>query len=444
MRKTKKLLSVLLSFCLLGGLVGCGNQSNTGSTAGKDNSQGTMAVKQEEKQKLEVWMISMGTKTDAYVDGFKEKYPEVDFKVTWYADDDLKTQSKIAIDSGVVPDIFVGHAGTDFESYYRSGILKDITDLVNKNGFEKRVNSDFFEPYQADKKMYGYPIGGLTTWQTLYINRDLFKQCGITTDPKTIEDLTAVAKTMKDQGVAPLAIGNKDEWPAVILFGDYYAQQAKDYSIVYDIIEGRDKFTENEVIKKAFTTVVDLGKNSVYMPGFSSTDQNTAIQTFAAGQAAMLYCGSWWAGIAGGTDLGFDLDVIALPLMEGVTDNASVQLCSDIALLPTKDCNEEALTKFLDYMTDGGFYTAYSNELNAYAINPDLNDKLEMDPVFKKEPILRQFDKPVLSPFFDWVFPTEVTTELKTSFQMAISGEITVDDALARIQKVMDKNIVTK
>ena len=61
-----------------------------------------------------------------------------------------------------------------------------------------------------------------------------------------------------------------------------------------------------------------IEKNGAYMSGFSSTDHNTAIQAFAAGQTAMLYCGSWWSSIAGGTDNGFTLDVIQLPLMEGL------------------------------------------------------------------------------------------------------------------------------
>ena len=87
---------------------------------------------------------------------------------------------------------------------------------------------------------------------------------------------------------------------------------------------------------------MELGQNGAYMSGFSSTDHNTAIQAFAAGQTAMLYCGSWWSRIAGGTDNGFTLDVIQLPLMEGLTDNVSVQLCADIALLPTKDANESS------------------------------------------------------------------------------------------------------
>ncbi len=445
----KKLFSILLICCMMLSLTACNKSNSDGNDASStDKAEGDSKVTDSKEAtdggSLDVWMISQGTKTDAYAEAFADAYPEIDFSITWYSDDDLKTQSKIALDSGVVPDVFAGHAGTDFQDYYNSGLLLDITSLLKDSQTYDRISEGYYGPYTVEDKIYGYPIAGLTTWQTLYINRDILKECGITEDPKTVSDLIELSSKISEKGYAPIAIGNLDEWPAVILFGDYYAQLEKDMSVTNNIMEGTDTFTNNQSIRTAFQTVVDLGQAGAFMPGFASTDQNTAIQTFAAGQAAMLYCGSWWSGIAGGTDLGFDLDVIQLPLIDGLTDNASVQLCSDVALLATKDCNKDALTKFIDYLTDGGYYKTYAEELSAFTISSDtsINDNLNLDKVFTKEPIMRQFEKPVLSPFFDWVFPAPVTTKLKSAFQEAIAGNISVDDALAQVQAIMDKNPV--
>ncbi len=445
----KKLLSILLISCIMITLTACstnkqGNNDVSTTDGAEKNSESTVTEGGTGGGALDVWMISQGSKTDAYAEAFADAHPEIDFTITWYSDDDLKTQSKIALDSGVVPDVFAGHAGTDFQDYYNSGLLLDMTTLLKESGTYNRISEGYFGPYTIEDKIYGYPVAGLTTWQTLYINRDIMKECGITTDPKTVSDLIDISPKINEKGYAPLAIGNLDEWPAIILFGDYYAQQEKDMTVTDNIMTGKDTFTDNQSIRTAFQTVVDLGQAGTYMPGFASTDQNTAIQTFAAGQAAMLYCGSWWSGIAGGTDLGFDLDVIQLPLVDGLSDNASVQLCSDVALLATKDCNKDALKKFIDYLTDGGYYKTYAEELSAFTISSDtsINENLKLDEVFTKEPIMRQFAKPVLSPFFDWVFPAPVTTELKTVFQEAIAGNMSVDDALAKVQAVMDENLV--
>ena len=44
-------------------------------------------------------------------------------------------------------------------------------------------------------------------------------------------------------------------------------------------------------MKSAMETLADLGSSNVFMSGFASSDQNEAIQSWAAGQVAMLYNG---------------------------------------------------------------------------------------------------------------------------------------------------------
>ena len=445
MKTLKKMLLLVLAMAMLLSIAACAAKtdepapSTDATPAADETTQTTEAA--ADKESLEVWAISNGTETDQYLRDFASAYPEVDYTITFYSDDDLKTQSKIALDSGVVPDVFFGHAGADFKEYYASGILKDITQMIKDNGTYERIESGYFAPYSVDGKIYGYPETVLTTWQTLYVNRDIFDACGITEDPTTIDELIAVCNTIRENGYDPIAIGDKDGWPAVILCGDYYAQQTTDYGELNKILTGEDTFTNNETFRNAFSTVVELGLNGAYMSGFSSTDQNTAIQAFAAGQTAMLYCGSWWSGVAGGTDNGFTLDVIQLPLMDGPNDCASIQLCADVAFLPTKDANDSALSKFFDYVSEGGYWTVKANETNSFTMVAELNESLNLDPVFLKEPIIRQFEKPVLAPFFDNMFPAAVLTEMETAFQQAIAGEITVDQALENIQAVMDQNL---
>jgi raffinose/stachyose/melibiose transport system substrate-binding protein len=394
------------------------------------------------KEKVSLWAISSGENIESYEAAFGDIYQDFDYEFTSFADDDLKTQSKIALDSGNVPSTFQVHAGSDFAEFYNSGLLVDITDLIKETGADKKISAGYFGPYSVDGKIYGVPASGITNWQTLYVNKDLFKQAGISEYPRTIPELIETSKILEEAGIAPIAIGNKDEWPAVILFGDYYAQQEEDLGLVNDIMSGKKKFTNSETMKKSLETIVKLGQESCYMPGFSSTDMQTAIQVFAAGKAAMLYCGTWWTGIVGGVDQGFDVDVFQLPLIEGLEDNASVQLCADTAMVFTSDTSSEAIKSFIEFFITDEFWKAVSIDNSAYAIIPEVNDMIERDPLFESEPIIRQFDKPVLSPFFDWVFPTEVTSAMKTNFQLAISGTLSVDEALTEIQKVMDQNLV--
>jgi ABC-type glycerol-3-phosphate transport system substrate-binding protein len=178
------------------------------------------------------------------------------------------------------------------------------------------------------------------------------------------------------------------------------------------------------------------------MNGFISQDHTAGIQTFAAGQAAMLYNGSWWTGVAGGTDFGFKLDVIALPLLDGLTECKAVQMSSDMAYaVSPASINKASVIKFLDYASSEESSIISAQGISAFAIFPGANEKVKLDPLFRTQPILSQFNRPSLAPFFDWVFPTPVTEILKVAIQQVIQGNITVDQALTQLQAEMDKNL---
>ena len=197
MKTMKKLLVLMLAAAMLLSIAACAATTNdpTPSTdpapAAEEPTQ--TAEPSAEKESLEVWAISSGTETDQYLRDFASAHPEVDYTITFYSDDDLKTQSKIALDSGIVPDVFFGHAGADFSEYYASGVLKDITQLIKDNGTYDRIESGYYGPYTVDGKIYGYPEAVLTPWQSLYVNRDIFDACGITEDPTTVDELTRTA-----------------------------------------------------------------------------------------------------------------------------------------------------------------------------------------------------------------------------------------------------------
>ena len=214
MKTMKKMLVLMLAAAMLLSIAACAATTNapTPSTdpapAAEEPTQ--TAEPSAEKESLEVWAISSGTETDQYLRDFASAHPEVDYTITFYSDDDLKTQSKIALDSGIVPDVFFGHAGADFSEYYASGVLKDITQLIKDNGTYDRIESGYYGPYTVDDKIYGYPEAVLTPWQSLYVNRDIFDACGITEDPTTVDELIATCNTIHENGYAPILFEQGD------------------------------------------------------------------------------------------------------------------------------------------------------------------------------------------------------------------------------------------
>ena len=65
--------------------------------------------------------------------------------------------------------------------------------------------------YKHEGKIYGVPwtFGMVGLWY----NKALFEKAGITETPKTWSDFLGVVKTLKDAGITPIALGEKDKWP---------------------------------------------------------------------------------------------------------------------------------------------------------------------------------------------------------------------------------------
>ena len=394
----------------------------------------------EQKQKLTVWLSSDGGDTEAtrYIDAFGDLNSDIDFEVTWYNSEDIKNQIRLAVDSGAAPDVFYANAGSLFDEFYEAGVCTDLTDIIKERGLDQRAGEGYFGNYTKDSRIYGFPIAGVTVWQNIYVNMDIFNEFGLT-PPKTIPELIEVSKAFSEKGVAPVALGDKDGWPAILLLGDFFVQLS-DFSLANEINAGREKWTENETMIKAFSTVIELGKQGVYMPGFTSQDHVAAIQTFAAGRAAMLYNGSWWSGVVGGVDHGFTIDVIPLPLIDGVDEIKCVQMSSDHGMIINKNTQSlDAAIRFLDYYTTEEACILRSNVGNNFSVYPGANEKLSLDPLFLKPAITDQFKKPTTGVFFDWAFPTPVIEVIKTRIPMAIDGQITIEQALADIQAEQDK-----
>lgn len=457
----KKILAILLAISVILSLSACGggSTSTTGTTTSQEatvaastqaasseasSSQASTDTTSVKAGPITVWRAANGDAEQAYIDeNFKKMYPNVEVNWVPYPSEDLKTQTRLAIQSGSAPDMYQSNAGSIFDDFYKVGSFMDITPLVESMNLMSRINPDYIKPYTKDGKYFGFPTAALTTWQTLYVNRDLFKKAGVTEDPKTVSDLIAASKKFKSAGIAPIALGDKDGWPAILLMGDFYAQQVTDTSNTDNVKSGKDKFTTNKTIQNAFDAVTKLGQAGVYMSGFASQDHTAAVQTFAAGKAAMLYNGSWWTSITGGTNLGFDLDVIPLPFADGVTEDKAVQMSSDMCyVINPKATDLEACKAVLDFLTCEPTAIFNANNISAFSIYPGSNSKVNLDPVFKNDAIISQFDKPSLSPFFDWVFPTPVTEKLKVLLQQGVAGQITTDKAMEQLQAVMDQNLV--
>jgi raffinose/stachyose/melibiose transport system substrate-binding protein len=141
---------------------------------------------------------------------FEEAHPGVTVEVTGYQNEDLqRTLIPNALQSGDAPDVFQVWPGGEVRSQAEAGYLKDLTEPLAD---EIALYGGVVKPWEVDGKQYGIPFSfGITG---IWYNKNLFEQAGIDSTPETLPELVDAVDALKGIGVAPIAVGAGDLWPA--------------------------------------------------------------------------------------------------------------------------------------------------------------------------------------------------------------------------------------
>lgn len=290
--KKRKLSTILASITVLatsvGLLSGCGSSDNNGES-GKDGTKNvtlTMVVsgnKAADGQDFEL---------DVLPKMVNEKFPNIKLEVQKLPDDQYNTSIKTKLAAGEAPDFFrvwprMGSAASIID-LSKAGYLADLSDLP----FMSNITDGAREDMSNDGKVYGIAKG--IDMLGTYYNKDLFTQVGITEIPKDWESFLAASQKLKDAGITPIVMGDKDPW--WIQFGAYQLAANTVYTADKDfdlkLQTGEKKFTDPTWVKaiSMYKELYDKGyiaKNTLGLGGPQAT------QMFIDGKAAMIFDGTW-------------------------------------------------------------------------------------------------------------------------------------------------------
>jgi raffinose/stachyose/melibiose transport system substrate-binding protein len=407
------MLSVILAFS------GCSAKTNTTSVA---------------KTKLSVWLDTMGAQQTAYAAKFNDKYPNIEATFSYYESQDYKTQVSVALAGGTAPDILETNVGTDFTNYVSQGDVMDITAEADAKKWRDRSYPDYINDLTVSSKLYGLPIAGVNLWEALFTNDDFFTKNNIK-EPTTIDEMVQTCIAIKAKGLQPIAWGNKDGWPGMLMFGDFILQEAAPADIL-KLNTGEVKWTDFAPAKEAIDAMAKLASAGCFTVGYSSQDHEAAIQEWAAGKAAYLYNGTWWPSVVKTTDVPFKIGSISLPLISSDTALKGTQFWDSMAMfIYSKTKVKDAAVDFLDYYTSSDMAQIEGKEDQCFTTNPTVNKTVDLFAAFKTDAFTKQYNLPKIN-YFDHIFAQTVTTALEPQLEKVMDGQTTTDKALAAIETV--------
>lgn len=417
MKKILK-ISFLLTAVLLF-LSGCGS----GDDSSDSSSDKTISV------------MASGVKDGTngiFLDEFKKlvekEYPDYTVEVTLLPDDNYYTTLKSKLSTGQAPDIFLVQpkkaSASSVEGMAEAGYIEDLSDLENWDKLVDQVKDDM--SYEGNPYGLSAGIGVLGTWY----NKDIFEKAGVTEMPTNWSEFLEACEKIKDYGVTPITMGDKDSY--MIQFGIYQVAANQVYpkspNFDDDLYTGETEFTDSEWI-----TTITMYKE-LYDKGYIDSNslglgQTQAQQAFKDGTAAMIFDGDFSYTVFEGVD--FDLGFTGLPANE--TGETYIAAATGAGYAISSDSENKALIKdIFNEMTNGesDLFEAWASTATSFS---SVKGREVSNSVF--DDVQEAFDANRSFYWCNQAWPSGTETEMQSKFsEMIGTDKISPKDVATAMQ----------
>jgi raffinose/stachyose/melibiose transport system substrate-binding protein len=356
----------------------------------------------------------------AAVKEYHSLHPNVTIKIQAIQNEDFDGKLQTALNSGSAPDIFLQRGGGKMQDMVDAGQVQALdltaTDKANAGAAAVAGNS-------IDGKVYAMPTD--TQPEGIYYSKDLFKKAGITAPPTTMDELEADVAKLKAIGVAPIAVGAKDAWPAAHW---YYNFALRECSRDVMAEAGKSlKFTD-PCWTKAGEDLASFLKVDPFQKGFLTTSSQQGAGSSAGmvanRKAAMELMGTWQPGVFASLtpdkkqlpDLGW----FPFPAVAGGQGDPTALMGGGGGYSLSKNAPKEAFG-FLQFLVTKDQQKAYAKAFFTIPVNKDAQEVVT-DPY--NVSALQAFNKAAYSmTFLDTVYGQNVGNAMNTAVVNLLAGK---------------------
>ncbi|MFS1881009.1 ABC transporter substrate-binding protein [Vibrio splendidus] len=275
------------------------------------------------------------------INRFEKENPDITVKYNLYDHESYKTTIRNWLVTSP-PDVVFWYAGNRMKAFVDRGLFEDVSDIWTDNNMKQ----DFASTAPAmtvNGKQFGVPY---TYYQWgIYYRKDIFEQYGIA-EPKTWDDLKSASATLKENGVAPFAIGTKYLWTAAGWF-DYINMRTNGLDFHIQLMEGKVPYSD-ERVKKTFANWAELVEPGYYLENHASYSWQEAQPFLYNGKAAMYLMGNFITPNFP-AELDGKMDFFQFPVID-----PSIPMSEDAPMdtlhIPSKAKNKEDARKFLEFV----------------------------------------------------------------------------------------------
>ena len=220
---------------------------------------------------------------------FESQNAGITIKLDVVPTENQRTILQTQLRSGKGPDVFGYDTGPGFAgALAKAGLLHDLTGAYQK--YKWPVYDFAKQRVTFDGKIVGIPNAVETVG--LFYNKDLFAKHGIA-EPQNIDELMAGAAKLRDAGVIPIAVNDKEGWQGGHLLSMSLSSEVGGAGMD-KLLSGETPWDDPSVVK-ALQVWADMTKDKLLPPSPTAINYDTGNAQFYSGKAAINPTGSWLA-----------------------------------------------------------------------------------------------------------------------------------------------------
>ncbi|OKP83110.1 extracellular solute-binding protein [Paenibacillus sp. P32E] len=292
MRRNTITPSLILTFMLALVLPGCGWGGNSAGTSPASQTPGDAPAQKVTLKMMHLWPADSSAQQNKLVgqiiDDYQKEHPNVTIKQEVLENEQYKNKLKVLSAANELPDVGITWAAGFMEPYVKGGLFAPLDDILYGEQLKDKFVAGTTEAYAVDGKTYALPIE--LNISPIYYNKDIFTKYSLRV-PTTYKEFKQIVRILSYNGVASIALGNKDRWTGSLWYM-YLADRIAGSDTLKKATDGSGSFDDPGLIKAAaeVQTLVDM---NAFNRGFNGLSNEEGKSEFVNEKAAMYLTGTW-------------------------------------------------------------------------------------------------------------------------------------------------------
>lgn len=291
-----------------------------------------------------------------------EEFNKLDNGITVIMDNiatesDYLDKLRVSFANNDSPNVFIEYGGSRTLDYIEADALLNIKPYYDEdsewyNAFYPTMFKDLqYEEYEG---IWGVPFKSYAI--VLYYNKDIFEKYKIT-PPNTFEELLTICKKLKDEGVKPFQVGEKDVWR----FGHFHNNLViKSLGVsAAERLANRTLSYDSRDMTATYRIISDMASKGYFGDDILNVDYGMEKSIFSTEGCAMRWDGSWYISEVFGQDIYNKMGVISFPYINERFKNHAQGGASDMWFVSKLNKSKEqieASIEFVKYITSVDYY----------------------------------------------------------------------------------------